>query len=195
MPTATICELVLVAACGLSGKATRSLPGLTGFLAPCALFIVGLAAFVGALRFTGMESLAPAHITLSAIGGAWLAALGGCFVTLGRFRPSLGHPSFFLIALVGTSLTLSESSWPWRLPLSVAGLLLTVAGSLSMRSIAPKVAAAGIVAALSLVIAGVGIGSQGSIGGYARLDLFHLALAGSVSLHAYALVLLSRQAD
>ncbi len=187
MNPATLCELLLVMSCGLSGRHAKKLPGLAGLLAPASFFVVGLAALAGALRYSGLTVITPLHLALGPIGGVALAALGGCFVALGTPWTLWGYRAYGLLAVVGGLFLALRPDAPWRLPLNLCGLTLTLCGAVATWPRDRHGAMAAFLGAGLLVTAGLGIGTEGSLGGFARLDLFHVTMALCMLVHAHAL--------
>ena len=187
MNSATISELFLVAACGLSGRACRKIPGPAGKLAPASFLIVGLTALAGALRYGGLTSITAAHLWLSPLAGIALSALGGCFLMLSRPEKSTGAVAYTAIVGIGLGCYALEPDLPWRLGLNIIGITLVLLGATFRSPFKPQAAGFSIAAVGTLVVAGIGIGTQGMLWGLERLDLFHLVMACSVSLHAVAL--------
>ena len=187
MNAATISELVLVAACGIAGRTCKSLPGLAGRLAPASFFLVGLAAFAGALRYSGLELVTPIHERLSPLAAIGLSALGGCFLALRHPQPRVGYITYGLIVLGGLSCMMLEPNLPWRLVLSLIGIGLIVSTAALTLPRSRSAASASLAAATALVLVGLGIGTEGSLWGFPRLDLFHLGMAATMALYAIAL--------
>ena len=192
MNPATLCELLLVMACGLSGRQSRNLPGPAGLLAPASFFVVGLAALAGALRYSGLTVIAPLHIALGPMGGVALAALGGCFVALATPWTLWGYRAYGLLAVTGGLFIGLSPDAPWRLPLNLCGLALTLGAAAATWTNNRHAAIATSLGAALLITAGLGIGTEGTLGGFARLDLFHLTMALSMLVHAYALSRIAR---
>lgn len=156
--TSVICELLLCIAslwaCAVSLKHRQGWRAI-GFL------LIAITATAGALVYAGLEQVKPAHQAMSGVSGRialLLIAVGGW--QRSSYRLLLVASAAILLwvpehlALAANLLALVAIAWPGRSqrwPWAVAGSLL-------------------------FIFAGLVVGVRGEWHGFARLDLYHLAL-------------------
>ena len=163
---------------------------------------MALAALTGVLRFAGADVLAPQH--------GHLSGLATCTT-----MPILGAAA----VAIAWPLALSRRRWLWILALLVALFALTTAMELRA-AYGLVIGAAGTVGTLLVglhslrgrrhgglmltlgaglvLIAGLAVGTQGELGPFSRLDLFHYLLASSnlcLGSGLFALAIRSSKAD
>lgn len=142
--------------------------------------LVGAAATVGTLRFAGHTELVDIHQTLSRLGsllGMPLIGIGwlwrGVSLPAAAFRPTIAF--FALLGLLAELLSLDA----WRTVAGGAGMVLVIGVALYRRSAA---SVPGVLGAALVLIAGLAIGTEGTLAGLHRIDLFHVALATACTL-------------
>lgn len=161
------------------------------------LSVMGLAAFVGVLRFAGADALLPLHSTLSA------------------FATSMTMPLLGLAAVaIAWPLALTKRGW-----IRITGLLAGLFAIAMVLDVLPTygigIGALGTMSALFVglrslgrdrrggllltsgavlvLVAGLGVGTDGEIGPFDRIDVFHYLLALANLAFGPALVQLSRR--
>ena len=153
------------------------------------LAVLALAAAAGALEYAGYSEVAVAHAGLS----KWAAAAAfPAFAVLAAWTWLRGEPSPWLAALLFLVL-LALGEWVaqpgYPTLIGVAGLLALLFVAIgSFRQSRPRAGAALIAGCVLSAVAGLAIGTQGSLGGLPRLDWFHLCLAGAQLAYGWGLV-------
>lgn len=160
---------------------------LLGFLLPAA------AASVGVIRYGFDPSWQPAHLWLSqASSFLGLPLLGATALALSRgwiwSRPNWGRILLGLCAFFELFRQLGYLE-DYRLALSLLTLVLILyAGAMQWPQPRPLLIAAGTLGLF--LLAGLGVGSEGTIGPLLRVDLFHVLLALTYPLLAWLLLIL-----
>ncbi len=156
----------------------------TGFM------LIGIAAFIGAVRFGVNPDLAELHGFVSALATATgLPLIGVQFLSTCWNRPG---PDGRMITM-GTSVV-GFAAFGLAFPFEAYG---TVVGALSMVAVIvgasrclphhPKRGAAAIVGALLFAVAGLVIGTEGDVGPFLAIDVFHGVLCIAVGGLAWGL--------
>ncbi|MEZ4383483.1 MAG: hypothetical protein R3A79_19290 [Nannocystaceae bacterium] len=149
--------------------------------AALAFAAIAAAATVGVLRFLGLDGLTAAHDALSGLATCTaMPTLGAAAILLSRGRAGSDAAwRLWLIALlVGyVASTLAGVRGPYGLTIGALGTVaIAVAGSrlyaLDRRGGALLLGGAGLV-----LVAGLAVGTEGELGPFARIDLFHYLLA------------------
>ncbi|MCA9658957.1 MAG: hypothetical protein KC486_11485 [Myxococcales bacterium] len=175
--------LVLTAGAAISALLRLRAPATRMSLGAAALAFaaIGAAAGVGVLRFLGLEGLSDLHIALSGLATCTaMPTLGAAAIVLSRGRSGSAAAwrlwiGALLIGYVASTLTATRGTY--GLVIGALGTLAIVyAGArfvqLDRRGGALLLGGAGLV-----LVAGLAIGTKGSLGPFARLDLFHYLLA------------------
>lgn len=166
---------------------TAQRPGATG------LALIGLAAFAGMLRFSVFPGILAVHSFCSGLAGL----VGIPLLALSFGAAVFRFPQAAQLPLAGAVLVVLFLIQRYVLPIpqygtilgALAALLIIVAGVKSLPA-APGVMA--IAGAAVLIVAGIGVGSKGTLLGFQRVDIYHYLLAISVWLMGSALARLGR---
>lgn len=175
--SSVVSELVLVIAC--AGAAIGLARKQAGLDATVGVALVGLAASLGALKYGGIEAVDTPHLYVSRLGGVGLTLLGVAWLRR-SFPGTWWVVVSAAVATVGASLALLWVDGPWRLPLSIAGVLGTIVGGAAWFRARPRRAMAAVGGAVLEVVAGLVIGTKGVLFGLPRLDYFHVALGTAI---------------
>lgn len=147
--------------------------------------LMAVAAGFGALRYAGFEQLAGLHRGASRLAGGVTppsVALVAAALCFGWQRLSLALGVLIAAALaIGVGLDVGL----YATALGSVAVLVMLGLALRERTRAALTLACG---GLILALAGLAIGSQGTLGPFARIDLFHLTLALAHLLMAGGLV-------
>ncbi|WP_269532740.1 hypothetical protein [Chitinimonas sp. BJYL2] len=138
--------------------------------APAAGFaLIGTAALVGSMRYGGFTAVLPLHQLLS----SWAGWSGLLLVALyGAHRRAVG-----ILLVVGLGLAVLGLGGQIQLATNVLALAILIARAYRLRAQQFSSALAG---SFGFTVAGLVVGTQGSWGGMARLDLYHLMIALAV---------------
>lgn len=165
----------LVVAAG-APAARRALRG-----AALGLGLMGAAALVGALRFAGLEELAPIHRGLTdAATAITMPMMGAAALTLAwplQWSARAWSRWLGLLVVLFVAARLAGA-------FAIHGLVIGAVGTggvlvAGLRVVA-RLRAAGVrllVGAVLVLIAGLAVGSEGELGPFARIDVFHYLLA------------------
>ncbi len=158
---------------------------------------MALAAFVGVLRFSGLEAMAPLHGPLSAFATAMAMPLVGlAAIAIVRPLPLTRRGWIRGSALLAALFLLSNVVGVQAL----YGLAIGALGTASALIVGLRSAGQGergglllAVGAVLVLVAGLGVGSTGELGPFDRLDIFHYMLASANLAFGPALVHLARR--
>ncbi|MCB9701003.1 MAG: hypothetical protein H6711_03865 [Myxococcales bacterium] len=173
--TSFACARALVAA-EVAPPARRSLRG-----AALGLGLIGAAALCGTLRFAGLEGLAWLHGALSGLAtAAAMPTIGAAALALTwpfELSPrGWGRLVVILVALaIGAGL--AGVAGLWGLAIGAIGTCGVIVGGVRGLAIDRRGGALLIGGAALVLIAGLAVGSEGELGPFARLDVFHYLLA------------------
>ncbi|WP_426415950.1 DUF6962 family protein [Aestuariirhabdus sp. LZHN29] len=184
--------LVMVVQRSNSSETDRAaaLGAMVGFLA------FTLAALFGTLRFGLGEQWREVHNLFSQVATFMaLPLIGTAFLCLSLPRP-LSRPGWgrLLLALMVAFEFARRLEWipQYRIILGATALLLIAGCSIYQARRHRSIALFGVAGASASAIAGLVIGTQGSLSGWLRVDLFHYLLALSNLFLASALFFLLR---
>ena len=167
----------------------------TRLAAVCGLLLTALAAAVGSLRFAGMDELIELHRSLSNASGAiGLPLLVFAALALSRRWQWNTKLWLALAAVLGAGMFLAD----WSEQRATYGLLITLlslcllllAGLAQWPRKAPINLSVGVTGLF--LLAGIVVGSQGSIGPLLRVDLFHALLMPAYLLLARLMIVLAK---
>jgi hypothetical protein len=175
--------VVLTAGAALTALLRLRTPATRTSLSAAALAFAAIAAAaaVGVLRFLGLDSLADLHSALTGLATCTaMPTLGAAALVLSRGRSggAAGWRLWIGALLIGyVASTLSASRGTYGLVIGALGTLaILYAGArfvqIDRRGGALLLGGAGLV-----LVAGLAIGTEGELGPFARLDLFHYLLA------------------
>lgn len=178
-------DLLLALSCVGAGLWLLRQPDPRLRYAALGMALMAIAAGFGALRYAGLEQLAGLHRAASRLAGGVTApsiALVAAALCLGWRRIGVVVGLLIVAALaiaIGLDLGLYATA------LGSVAVLVMIGLALRERTRSAATLALG---GLVLAAAGLAIGSQGMLGPFARVDLFHLALALAHLLMAAGLV-------
>jgi len=158
----------------------------TGFL------LIGCAAFIGAMRYSINPELEELHGfagDLATCTGLPLIGVQYAATCIGKPGPD-GRMITMGASVVGFALF--GLAFPIPIYGTVVGALsmgLVIAGGVRCLPVQPKRASAAIGGAILFVVAGLAIGTEGSIGPLLRVDLFHILLVIAIGGLAWGLPL------
>ena len=155
--------------------------------AALAMVLMAVASALGALRYGGVEGLVGLHRGASRVAGSIAPAsfalvAAALTVDWAQRKLELGLLGL-IVAGVGVGLVLDVGLYPTLV--GALAVLVLVGLAIRSRTMPAITTAAG---ALLLALAGLVIGSQGTLGPFNRVDLFHLTLAVAHALIAHGLV-------
>lgn len=159
------------------------------------LSLMGLAAFVGVLRFAGADALLPLHSTLSAFATSMTMPLLGLAAVAIAWPLALTRRRWLRI----TGLLAGLFALAMLLDvLPLYGIGIGALGTLSalfvgLRSLAARGGLLLTSGAILVLIAGLGVGTDGELGPVDRIDVFHYLLALANLAFGPALVQLARR--
>ncbi|MFT7519481.1 MAG: hypothetical protein ACI9MC_001623 [Kiritimatiellia bacterium] len=178
--TSVLFEGVLLTSClvGVT-MAWRRLPLSVALPLTVGLGLMVLAASSGALKFAGLTSLAEAHAFFSRLGSVGIAAIGPCWLARAGLK-RVGSGLAWLVLAVGLGFVLVWFDGGWRTPIVILSLVLCLGSGASWvgRSVVPLALA--VVGSACLLIAGLGIGTEGTTLGLPTIDWFHMFMAVSM---------------
>ncbi|MBX2803334.1 MAG: hypothetical protein KTR31_36980 [Myxococcales bacterium] len=157
------------------------------------LFLVGVAAVFGVVRFSGVDTLAPTHwgvSRLASLVGVPLVGVGWATEIGWPDRAQQVRPYAFVLLLVAAVALIAVPLY--GTVIGALGMGLVAMASLVVLRRAPMVAAFGLLGASGVAVSGLVILGEGSMGPLSRVAWFHLALAGSFALLGEGLVRFSR---
>jgi len=142
------------------------------------LGLVGVAAVLGVLRFTGQEQLAVPHAGLSGLAACvGLPCIGAGWASRAFLerRGDVVRRYVFGVLLVVAAMV-------WWIPvvrtiLGAVGMVAAAAGAVGLRGVDRPAAMAGLLGAAVTVVVGLVIGTDGELLGFPRVGWFHLGLA------------------
>lgn len=156
----------------------------------CLLFL-GMSAAVGAARFAGAD-LAPIHGAMAWTGRMLVLPLFAAAFVLTAFRVRAGRIIWYAVAAVLAVLSFVIPHSLRSLPGAIGMIAVVVAGARAL----PRDMAAGLLAiggAAIYMIAGLAVGTDGTIGAVQRVDIFHYSLAAANPMLAAGLVRMERE--
>ncbi len=153
------------------------------------LTVLALAAAAGALEYAGFSSVTTMHARLS----KWAAvAAFPAFAMLAAWTRARGEPSPWLVTLLFLILLVlgervAQPEYPTLIGMAgLLALLFVTIGSFRQSRIHAGVAL--IAGCVLSMVAGLAIGTQGSLGGLPRVDWFHLCLSSAQLAYGWGLV-------
>ena len=174
----------LIGGFGLLGRA-----GPHGRTTGIGLLLVGSAAVLGVLRFSGQEQLTLPHMGLSGLAACvGLPCIGAGWASR-AFVP--GHGDTVRRYVFGVLLVVAAMTWwmaPVRTGLGAAGMLAAAAGAVGLASVDRAAAGMGALGAVLTIVVGLAIGTEGDLLGFPRVGWFHLGLALSHGLLALGIL-------
>jgi hypothetical protein len=188
--TVAFTDLLLCATCASATAVLLRQPNAIRRYGALGMALMALASGLGALRFAGLEWLARAHTSASHLAGAVAPA---CFALVAvllvargrRWIADVGLGALFAgWAVFVVLLKLSV----YRTALGTLAIFLLCAVALRDRSGASGLLALG---GLGIGVAGIAIGTEGTVGPVLAINLFHLVLALSHALVAVGLATLA----
>ncbi|MCE9597456.1 MAG: hypothetical protein K8S54_05760 [Spirochaetia bacterium] len=153
------------------------------------LGLVGLASLAGVFRFSVLPQIAPLHSMLSGMAGQVgipllaLSFLSAVFQIPSTDSKILVLGGLLLIAFLFNRLVFSIPAYGIVIG-GLAALAIVIAGVRALPGTAGLLAIAG---AIILIVAGLAIGSSGTMAGFKRVDLYHYVLAVSMYMMGTAL--------
>lgn len=169
---------------------TRWLRGRGERYVSTGVLLIGIAAFIGSVRYSINPGLAELHRFVAALAvcaGLPLIALQFASTNLG-WPGSEGRLNGMGVSVVGfAAFGLAFPLGPY--PTVVGSLSMLVVATAALRSLRtdPARSAAALAGSATFLFAGLGVGTEGMLGPFRCLDLFHLVLAPAVALLAWGL--------
>ena len=161
-------------------------------VAAIGILSVGLAASAGAVRFSGVDRAVPIHDALSnSASSVGMALVGACWVATVAGAPEPVSLAMALVLVLAQRIA-RGNHWAWwpQLAATIGMIGALTAGGVAL-SVNPTAGALGIGGAVTVALAGLVIGTDGTLGGVPRIDWFHGALAAGLIALTEGLRLLS----
>lgn len=179
VPSTCASDLVLAISCAVfAWRLARQAEPLRRYGA-VGMVLMAIAAGIGAARYGGLPELRPMHLGASHLAGAVApASFALVALALVRGEPARGHRLVLGgLAALGAGWLLFEFVVPlplYRTLIGALGVVVMLGLALRLRT-GPAVSLA--LGGLALALAGLVIGTEGSVGPVLAIDLFHLVLA------------------
>ncbi len=194
IPDTAWSDAILAVVSGVLGLRLLNRGGGAG-TAGVGLLLVGVAAAFGALRFSFAPSLALTHLGVSRLAAmVGLPLVGVGWVTAVWFpdRARQVRPYAFVLLLVAAVAMIAVE--PYRTAVGGSGMAAALVASLWTLRRDPVAGLLGALGAVGVVVAGLAIAGEGSLGPLSRIAWVHLALAAANALLAAGLLRLPTRA-
>ena len=163
------------------GVALRLFQGGFIYSAGPGFILVALAALLGAIKFSGVESVISAHKQAALLAATvGMPMVGYAFLGLKSNALQAGSASliaWFILLALSIVLVNILSFIPYARIIAVVGLLAIIIIAATFLSSSPRAALTAIAGALTIVLTGLAIGTKGELFGLKRVDLYHYGLA------------------
>jgi hypothetical protein len=170
-----------------SGFVVARQPGSAARPAAIGLLLLAIAAALGAVRYSGVDDIIPLHTVASRLAGGGLAAVGVAWCGTAFRHKAWGWLAWAVLA-AAFLFTWRGMDGPWRLPMSVGGVMFGLVGAASWLRSRPSVGVLGVVGAVGIAAAGLAFDTDSTLLGVPQVDLFHVSLATSVAAYVAGLV-------